>query len=74
MRYTYFNLVDMVQTRRMAVLVQRFETLEILTDYSTTTGKIFPKEDAYTRGLLKMMLREIFRNKYLGQRLGGSQL
>ncbi|KAF5567792.1 hypothetical protein FPHYL_3077 [Fusarium phyllophilum] len=37
--------------------------------------KVFPKDDAYAGGLLKMMLREIsFQNPYLGTRLGGTQL
>ncbi|KAF5683147.1 hypothetical protein FDENT_7330 [Fusarium denticulatum] len=37
--------------------------------------KVFPKDEAYAGGLLKMMLREIsFQNPYLGTRLGGTQL
>lgn len=37
--------------------------------------KIFPKEEAYAGGLLKMMLREIsFKNEYRGSRLGGTEL
>ncbi|CCT66235.1 uncharacterized protein FFB20_01790 [Fusarium fujikuroi] len=37
--------------------------------------KIFPKEEAYAGGLLKMMLREIsFKNEYRGTRLGGTEL
>ncbi|KAF9767090.1 hypothetical protein IL306_000385 [Fusarium sp. DS 682] len=75
MRPIRVNLVDMVESPRTGESIQRFETLGDLSAYSYGTGKIFPKEDAYNGGLLKMMLREIsFVNQYRGTRLGGTEI
>ncbi|KAM0343241.1 hypothetical protein ACHAPU_008691 [Fusarium lateritium] len=74
MRVTRVNLVDMVETVRTFEPVKLFDTLEDLIVYCHSTDKIFPKEEAYAGGLLKMLLREINRNQYHGTRLGGTEL
>ncbi|KAF4969788.1 hypothetical protein FSARC_3065 [Fusarium sarcochroum] len=72
MRVTRVNLVDMTETPRTGVPVQRFDTVDLLRQYSYAEDKRFPKALAYTGGMLKMLLRE-FDNQYDGRRLGGSE-
>ncbi|KAG5809023.1 hypothetical protein H9Q71_006554 [Fusarium xylarioides] len=88
MRPIRVNLIDMLESSRTGEPVQRFEALEDLSRYSYAEHKIFPrpprsprrkrkgpKPKTYSSGLLKMMLREIsFQNRYLGTRLGGTEL
>ncbi|KAH7188525.1 uncharacterized protein B0J16DRAFT_318187 [Fusarium flagelliforme] len=67
------NIVDLVYAVKFDMPVQRFETLEELSDYTRDTGKIANKHHIYDRGgLLVMLLREI-NYKYYGERLGGSE-
>ncbi|KAJ4010331.1 hypothetical protein NW766_008200 [Fusarium irregulare] len=68
------NIVDLVYAVEFDMPVQRFETLDELSDYTRATGKIANKQHIYNRGgLLVMLLREI-DYKYYGERLGGSEL
>ncbi|KAF8880357.1 hypothetical protein CPB84DRAFT_1632391, partial [Gymnopilus junonius] len=53
---THVNLVDLVQP---GGVVTKFATVDELSAYSRSEGKIFPKEDAYAGGLLKELLRHI---------------
>lgn len=56
---THVNLVDLVERGRTGKRVRLFSSLEELRAYTISTGKFFPKEDAYAGGVLKFLLREI---------------
>ncbi len=62
----FVNLVDLVDTVNTGQCATQFDTLEELKEYTTTTGKYFPKESAYAGGMLKFLLREIL-NKHVGK-------
>jgi len=57
-RKVHVNLVDLVDTSGREA--ECFSSLRELRDYTTSTGKYFPKESAYAGGVLKFLLREIF--------------
>ncbi|KAG9308168.1 hypothetical protein JVU11DRAFT_12394 [Chiua virens] len=66
------NIVDLLESMRTGEPVHKFATLDELRVYTRKNkGKMFPKESAYTGGLLKELLREII-NPYLGNRRNGS--
>ncbi|KAG8220562.1 hypothetical protein J3R82DRAFT_3295 [Butyriboletus roseoflavus] len=67
----HVNIVDLLESARTGTRVQQFTTLEELRVYTKQQGKMFPKESAYTGGLLKELLREII-NEYFGKRRNGS--
>ncbi|KAJ3730639.1 hypothetical protein C8R42DRAFT_568844 [Lentinula raphanica] len=46
---------------------RQFPSAAILAEYSRTSEKIFPRENAYAGGLLKYLLREFF-SRYKGRR------
>ncbi|KAG9096612.1 hypothetical protein FRC06_008489 [Ceratobasidium sp. 370] len=56
---TYVNIVDLVDTRVTNIHVRHFGSERELSEYTTRTGKYFPKENAYAGGLLKFLLRHI---------------
>ncbi|KAI9776599.1 MAG: hypothetical protein M1839_009503 [Geoglossum umbratile] len=56
---THVNLVDLVERARSGKRVKVFPDLEELREYTISTGKFFPKENAYAGGVLKYLLREI---------------
>ncbi|KAG8707084.1 hypothetical protein FRC08_000711 [Ceratobasidium sp. 394] len=58
-RSTYVNIVDVVDTSVTKIRVRHFESEMELSEYTTRTGKYFPKENAYAGGLLKFLLRHI---------------
>ncbi|KAL0948410.1 hypothetical protein HGRIS_010991 [Hohenbuehelia grisea] len=62
------NLVDFVDRRGSQVHI--FGSLEELREY-TRNGKYFPKDNAYSGGLLKFLLREI-DGRYMGRRRPGT--
>ena len=64
---THVNLSDLLDTTRQSTRVHVFASEEELREYTKESGRIFPKEDAYAGGLLKYLLRQIFRT-YQGQR------
>lgn len=68
----HVNIVDLLETARTGAPVQKFATLEDLRAYTKKLGNIFPKKSAYAGGLLKELLREIFR-PYFGRRRNGSE-
>ncbi|KAG9225025.1 hypothetical protein CCMSSC00406_0001824 [Pleurotus cornucopiae] len=61
----HINLVDLVDHPTGHIRV--YDSLEGLREYTRTTGKYFPKENAYAEGLLKYLLREI-HSEYAGHR------
>lgn len=67
----HVNIVDLLECARTGKPVRKFATLEELRAYTKKPGKMFPKESAYTGGLLKELLREII-NPYFGRRRNGS--
>ena len=68
----HVNIVDLLKSTRTGAQVQKFANLEELRAYTKKPGKVFPKESAYVGGLLKDLLREIFR-PYFGKRRNGSE-
>lgn len=67
----HVNIVDLLEAARTGKPVRKFDTLEDLRQYTLRPGKRFPKESAYTGGLLRELLREII-NPYFGRRQNGS--
>ena len=65
----HVNLVDLVDAREDGpnIEVELFDSLEALRTYTIETEKFFPKESAYTSGLLRFLLREIL-GRYGGKR------
>ena len=61
-RQAHVNLMDLVDTSRSGAAVEVFSSLEKLQDYTIKHGKYFPKEDAYAKGLLRFLLREILQS------------
>lgn len=55
----HVNIVDLVDTNRTGVELQKFPNVVALRTYTKATGKIFPREHAYAGGMLKYLLREI---------------
>ncbi|KDN35285.1 hypothetical protein RSAG8_11720, partial [Rhizoctonia solani AG-8 WAC10335] len=58
-RSTHVNIVDLVDTRVTRTPVTHFPSEHALSAYTRTTGKYFPKENAYAGGLLRYLLRHI---------------
>lgn len=59
MKEIHVNLVDLIDSSIREV--ELFSTLDELRVYTIETGKFFPKESAYAGGVLKFLLREIFK-------------
>ena len=57
MTTTHVNLVDLVANSGEVTI---FSNVEELSEYSTSTGKIFPREEAHAGELLTYLLRHIF--------------
>lgn len=51
------DLVDPTSQGRVEV----FDSVKALSEYTKTSGKFFPKENAYAGGVLKFLLRQIMR-------------
>ena len=64
---THVNLSDLLDTTRQGTRVHVFAAEKDLRVYTQSTGRIFPKEEAYEGGLLKYLLREIY-GTYHGKR------
>ncbi|KAJ3730638.1 hypothetical protein C8R42DRAFT_650760 [Lentinula raphanica] len=63
----HVNICDLVDHRPML-----FSSESELADYSRSTGKIYPKDNAYAGGLLRFLLRQISGpGAYHGQRRSG---
>ena len=60
---THVNLIDLVERARSGEEVRVFRDLDELREYTKSTGKFFPKEDAYAGGVLKYLLREILQTR-----------
>ncbi|KAG9311186.1 hypothetical protein JVU11DRAFT_8259 [Chiua virens] len=58
-RRKFVNLVDLVDRANTGVEVTLFETERQLSQYTLSTGKIFPGEHAYAGGVLRYLLRHI---------------
>ncbi|KAF7337351.1 hypothetical protein MSAN_02260900 [Mycena sanguinolenta] len=57
----HVNLIDLVDIRTTGAPVHRFATEKALSVYTKSTGKIFPRREAYKGRLLRHLLRRIFR-------------
>ncbi|EFI27305.1 hypothetical protein CC1G_14777 [Coprinopsis cinerea okayama7 len=55
---TFVNLVDLTEKREPLI---KFRTEPELSSYTRKTHRIFPKKNAYARGLLRHLLRKIVR-------------
>ena len=53
------NIVDYIEAKRLGNTVTVFSTVRQLADYTSRTGKYFPKNDAKAGGVLKYLLRQI---------------
>ncbi|EIW80135.1 hypothetical protein CONPUDRAFT_105062 [Coniophora puteana RWD-64-598 SS2] len=58
-RFTFVNLVDLVDTQRTGNSVERFDSEVALSSYTMAQGKFFPADSAYQTGLLRYLLRHI---------------
>ncbi|KAI9567956.1 hypothetical protein HD554DRAFT_1997180, partial [Boletus coccyginus] len=58
-RYTFVNLVDLVDAKNTGVGVGVFKSERKLSEYTISTGKFFPRDNAYAGGLLRHLLRHI---------------
>jgi hypothetical protein len=58
-RATHVNIVDLVDNNSIGGRVKIFNSEEALSRYTISTGKYFPKENAYAGGLLRFLLRQI---------------
>ena len=61
-RDSHVNIVDLLESARTGNPVRKFRTVEELSVYTISTRRIFPKGSAYAGGLLKELLREIFKH------------
>ncbi|KAK5099916.1 hypothetical protein LTS08_005631 [Lithohypha guttulata] len=66
---THVNLADLLDNNRSGAVLRIFDTQVELAQYTRSTGRFFPKEDAYAGGLLRFLLREI-TGTYHGRRAG----
>ncbi|KJA16384.1 hypothetical protein HYPSUDRAFT_147812 [Hypholoma sublateritium FD-334 SS-4] len=57
--HTHVNLVDLVDGFNQGVFVTVFRTVHELSAYTTSTGKIFPRQNIHAGNLLKYLLRHI---------------
>lgn len=64
---THVNLSDLLDSTRQGTRPHVFGSEEELRVYTKSTGRVFPREEAYAGGLLKYLLREIF-GTYHGNR------
>ncbi|KAF4984462.1 hypothetical protein FZEAL_363 [Fusarium zealandicum] len=55
----HVNLVDLIESPRTGIPIKLFENLDALREYTSETGKIFPRQIARSAGLLQMLLREV---------------
>lgn len=56
---THVNIVDLVDTQTTGEPVTAFVSEVDLSKYTISTGKFFPKDNAYAGGLLRYLLRRI---------------
>ncbi|KAJ6452623.1 hypothetical protein C8R45DRAFT_847688, partial [Mycena sanguinolenta] len=56
---SHVNLIDLVDVHNTGIPVHRFATEKRLSVYTKSTGKIFPRDDAYKGKLLRHLLRRI---------------
>ncbi|KAG1751925.1 hypothetical protein EDD22DRAFT_915337 [Suillus occidentalis] len=56
---THVNIVDLVDTKTTGEPVTVFVSEVDLSQYTITTGKFFPRDNAYAGGLLRYLLRRI---------------
>lgn len=56
----FVNLAGLVDAGNTGKCASEFDSLEQLKEYTISTGKFFPKDSAYARGMLKFLLCEIF--------------
>ncbi|MCJ1369634.1 hypothetical protein MMC20_000846 [Loxospora ochrophaea] len=63
LRSVHINLIDLVDRYRSDAdgRVTRFPSRQALKDYTRTTGKYFPLDEAKESGIVKILLREIKR-------------
>jgi len=59
LRQTHVNLIDLVATLSTGRQVKTFKTVNSLRQYTISTKKFFPKDDAIAGNLLKYLLRGI---------------
>lgn len=67
---THVNIVDLVDTKATGEPVTVFVSEVDLSEYTITTGKFFPRENAYAGGLLRYLLRRILNPRQ--EHLSGS--
>ncbi|KAF8879697.1 hypothetical protein BD779DRAFT_1122640 [Infundibulicybe gibba] len=72
-RATHVNLVDLVELPRRDAgeKVQKYSSVQELSDYTKNTGKYFPKENAHAGGVLKFLLRQILNPSAERENWGG---
>ncbi|KAJ4490647.1 hypothetical protein J3R30DRAFT_3278865 [Lentinula aciculospora] len=66
----HVNICDLVDHKEDVPLKHPSE--DALAEYSRSSGKIYPRENAYAGGLLRFLLRQIY-GKYRGRRRKGGQ-
>ncbi|KAG9311181.1 hypothetical protein JVU11DRAFT_8251 [Chiua virens] len=64
-RGTFVNLVDVVDARTTGVKAKSFGTERQLSEYTLSTGKVFPKENAHAGGVLQHLLKPNFLPYYV---------
>lgn len=68
---TYVNLVDLVDLRNSKKPIELFSSEDALSEYTMSTGKFFPRDNAYAGGLLKYLLRQIMVPRVPGAKRRG---
>lgn len=67
---THVNIVDLVDTKVTGEPVTVFVSEVDLSEYTISTGKFFPRDNAYAGGLLRYLLRRIINPRQ--ERVSGS--
>ncbi|EGN97585.1 hypothetical protein SERLA73DRAFT_57238 [Serpula lacrymans var. lacrymans S7.3] len=67
----FVNITDLVDTPRTGESVKLFKSESALADYTITSDKFFPREEAKAGGILKFLLRQIMNSGSRTQRVRG---
>jgi hypothetical protein len=70
---THVNLCDLMAAANQGQRIRVFGRVEDLREYTLAQGKVFPKENAYSGGLLKFLLREIIGEYHGRHRVSGAR-
>ena len=61
MKGIWVNIYDFIDAVREGKPVRRFKTQRALAQYTTNTGRIYPKKKAKEQGPIRALLAHIFR-------------